>query len=137
MFDYNLKRKIPKNDTILESDKFMFTDEEFGQDAEGDNLKVNYLRRPIPDKGPIACICAVVGTVLSIIAVVMLNNSPENPADIISVLVFCSLIWSVAATVTGVMGLFEKNRNYLISFISAGVGIAVLFAWIIILVMSN
>jgi len=134
MFDYNLKRKIPKNETILETDKYMFKEEDEEED-NSEGMKVNYLRRPAPEHGLAADVCAGIGVVFVVIMLRVLYETGTDTPLYASALALCSILWAVAAVFLGVKGLTENNRNYTTSFIALAIGGMILIAWIIIFII--
>ena len=137
LFDYNLRRKIPKVETILDSDVYMYKEDREPEENEEGKLQVNYLRLPQAEYSKPALAACIIGLIFSIVSLYITYYSEGKPPKIASVLVFCSLIWAVAGVGFGIAGLTEKNKSYLSSWISISLGALILMAWIIVMIIGN
>ena len=137
LFDYNLKRKIPKVTNILDSETYMYKEEEPVQEEEPGKVQVDYVRLPQTECGIFALTSAIAALTFSVVSLVMIYNSQGKPPKVASILVFCSMIWAVAALVFGIAGLKEKEKSYLTAWMSISGGALVLAVWIIVLIIGN
>ena len=137
MFDYN-KRKIPKNESILETEKYMYhEDKEDIKFESEDGLKVDYVRKPAPVNGPVAFVCGFLGILFLIISVIIMNNSAGKPPKVTAALVFSSIVWALAAIGFGIQSLTEKDRNYNLSYMALGTGAVILVVCAVTIVLCN
>ena len=141
MFDYNKKTKrnffgglADKKEDILDLDVFNVEDEEkqkAGVKAHKD--VVDYIRHDFARNAYPALLCSLVALVFMVICVFVMTKSGDNAGLVLTAVAVCSALWAVAGVAYAIASLFEKKRNYTLSFISLGLGGALVFMWLIIM----
>lgn len=141
MFDYNKKTKrnffgglVEREEDILEQDIFRVDDEKKNiPKAAGYRNVVDYIRHDFARNAYPALLCSLIGLVFMLICIFVMSRSGDGAGLILTAIAMCSAIWALAGVVYAVISLFEKKRNYTLSFISLGLGAAQTFIWLIIM----
>ncbi len=143
MFDYNkkIKRRFfggleKTQEDVLERDIFRVEEDEHSAGSGGAaryRKAVSYIRHDFARNAYPALLCVLIGLAFLIICVLMMRKSGDGAGLILTALAVCSVIWSLAGAVYAVVSLFEKKRNYTLSFVSLGLGAAQLFIWLVIM----
>ncbi len=140
MFDYNkkIKRRFfggleRTQEDILEKDVFRVEEDEQAGGSGGYRNVVSYIRHDFARNAYPALLCVLVGLIFLIICILMMRKSGDGAGLILTALAVCSVIWALAGAVYAIVSLFEKKRNYTLSFVSLGLGAAQLFIWLVIM----
>ena len=137
MFDYNLKRKIQKKDSILETEKYMYREDDEIRFENEDRPQVDYVRKPIADRGPVAIACGAISLIFTVVSFVLMKKAAGTPPKVTAAFGMCSIIWAIAAIGFGIAGLTEKDRNYTASFVSISVGAVIIVLWAVTVILGN
>ena len=116
------KNKLKPKETILDQEKFMYQDDLESQAAADDFGMIDYNKRPAPTEGRLSLFTSLIGFAFLVLSVILMYASEGKPGFVITAMAACSVLWALAGCGFAVKSLFEKDRNYTISFIAMGIG---------------
>ncbi len=140
--DYLKRKKIKPQETILDSEKFMYKDKqivrEFEEPEDPDRrIVVDYVRRPASDDGPWSLWTGLAATAFLGVFFFMLSRAGGNPGMQITVIGVCGIIWAIAAVAFGIRGVLQKDRNHTSSFVGIALGAFQIITWIITIILTS
>lgn len=140
--DYLKRRKIKPQETILDSEKFMFKDKQITREFEEPEdperrIVVNYVRKPASDDGPWALGTGLVGLAFFGVFFFLLCRAEGKPQLYVTVIGFCGILWAIAAIVFGIRGALQKDRNHTSGFVGIALGAFQIITWIIATILTS
>ena len=124
---------MEKGEDILDSDIFKVDEEGHKKRPGGYRDVVDYIRHDFARNAYPALLCALIGLAFLLICIFMMSRGGDSAGLVLTAIAVCSATWALAGVAYAVVSLFEKKRNYTLSFISLGLGAAQLFIWLIIM----
>lgn len=140
--DYLKRKKIKPQETILDSEKFMYRDKqivrEFEEPEDPDRrIVVDYVRRPASDDGPWALWTGLAATAFFTVFFILLCRAEGNPQLQVTVIGLCGILWSIAAVFFGIRGVLQKDRNHTSAFVGIALGAFQIITWIITTILTS
>ena len=129
MFDYNKKRKIRRTESILDTEKYMFREDDAPEEKPQEGFRVDYIRLPGSQHGLASVICAGIALVFTVLCFGLLWRAEGEPRPLAAAFVACSVLWALAGIVYGIFGRLEKNRNYTTAWLGIAVSGLLLVLW--------
>jgi len=98
--------------------------------------KVSYIKKPFAKASLVAAGLAVVSLMLGAASIAFSYYTQGNVPLSVAALGFCSILTALASLIYGILSFFEKEKNYLLAKISLFGAGALIFVWVIIVVIA-
>ena len=134
MWKFRRKKTIKPNETILDSEKFMYEEEE---KPESDKRQIDYNLLPHSEAGIVGLVCSIVSLLFMFACIYLIlkqGNAPELNATAAAA---CAILWSIAGIFFAREGVKKKNRNYVLCYVSFTLSGIQLMTWIITIILTN
>ena len=140
--DYLKRKRIKPQETILDSDKFMYKDNQITREFEEPEnperrIVVDYVRRPADDDGPWALGSGLIATVFFGAFFLFLCRAEGEPQLYVTVTGLCGILWAIAAEFFGIRGVLQKDRNHTMSFVGIALGAFQIITWVITTILMS
>ncbi|MDO4939426.1 MAG: hypothetical protein Q4E54_05625 [Lachnospiraceae bacterium] len=141
-YDYRKRKRIKPQETILDSEKYMFKEKTITREFEepedpNRRIVVNYVRKAQADDGPWALGAGIAATGFFTVFFILLCKSEGNPDLKVTIWGFCGILWAIAAMVFGIRGIMQKDRNHVLSFVGIALGAFQIITWIITTILTS
>jgi len=124
-----------KDEKILNRPEFRAPEED-EKAPKDDGTKVNYLKKPVSERGKMSFILSMAGLVLFLAALFLTYRPRGNPSMTVSAIAMSSLIFSAVSVLYGVLAFLQKNRNYLFAWIGLCAGGVEFITWIVTIIVG-
>jgi len=124
-----------RDDKILDRPEFRVTDEPREEKPE-DRSKVNYMKKPVSERGQMSFIMSLIALVLFLASWFLTLGAQGNPSQTETAIAASSLIFSAASLLYGFLSFLQKDRNHLFSFIGISLGGIILITWSITILVG-
>jgi len=98
--------------------------------------KVSYIKKPFAKASFVSAGLSLVSFLLAAAAIGFAYYTQGNAPLNVAALGFCSILTAAFSLIYGIISFFEKEKNYLLAKISLSVAGALLFVWVVIVVIA-
>lgn len=137
MIKFKKKKNIKPNETILDSEKFMYVEEKPDTQADDEKMQIDYTLLPASEAGKVALGCSVVGIVFMAICGFLMVRQGMEPELNATAAALCSMVWCIAAVLFAWKGVRIKNRSYVNCYVALALAGVLLMTWIITFLITT
>ena len=136
---YRFLRPVKKSrdEEILERPEFNFPEDTARRKKKEEGLRLNYVRRPRTEQSLMCLLLAAAAALLFALAIFLMLRSHGNPSLTVAAIAGSSLLCSAVSVFYGILSLFEKDKNYLYSYIGLSVGGILLITWAVTVIVGR